>query len=141
MLGSITSVLTLFLAAIASISLIVGGVGIMNIMLVSVIERTREIGLRKAVGATDGDIIQQFLIESVMITSIGGLIGIIVGGAVVTAAWFVIAKILAVSWTFEFPISAVLLAVGVSAGTGLVFGIYPARQAARKSPIEALRYE
>ncbi len=141
MLGSITSVLTLFLAAIASISLIVGGVGIMNIMLVPVIERTREIGLRKAVGATDGDIIQQFLIESVMITSIGGLIGIIVGGAVVTAAWFVIAKILAVSWTFEFPISAVLLAVGVSAGTGLVFGIYPARQAARKSPIEALRYE
>jgi putative ABC transport system permease protein len=140
-LGSITSVLTFFLAAIASISLIVGGVGIMNIMLVSVIERTREIGLRKAVGATDGDIIQQFLIESVMITSIGGLIGIVAGGAVVAAAWFVIAKILAVSWTFEFPISAVLLAFGVSAGTGLLFGIYPARQAARKSPIEALRYE
>jgi putative ABC transport system permease protein len=141
LLGSITSVLTLFLAAIASISLIVGGVGIMNIMLVSVIERTREIGLRKAVGATDGDIIQQFIIESVMITFIGGLIGIAVGAIVVTGAWLIITRVFAFAWTFEFPITAVLLAVGVSAGTGLAFGIYPARQAAQKSPIEALRYE
>jgi len=141
LLGNITSALTIFLAAIASISLVVGGIGIMNIMLVSVIERTREIGLRKAVGATDRDILQQFLIESVALTFIGGVIGIAIGGLFVTAAYLVIAKVLAVAWTFEFPISAVLIAVGVSSLTGIVFGIYPARQAAQKSPIEALRYE
>jgi putative ABC transport system permease protein len=140
-LGNITSILTLFLAAIASISLIVGGVGIMNIMLVSVVERTREIGLRKAVGATDSDIVQQFIIESVMLTFLGGIIGIAVGAVIVTALWLVLTHVLAISWVFEFPLTAVLLAVGVSAGTGLLFGIYPARQAARKSPIEALRYE
>lgn len=141
LLGNITNVLTLFLTAIASISLIVGGIGIMNIMLVSVIERTREIGLRKAVGATDRDILQQFLIESVMLTFIGGIIGIAVGALVVGAAYLVIAKALAIAWTFEFPISAVVIAVLVSSLTGIAFGIYPARQAARKSPIEALRYE
>jgi putative ABC transport system permease protein len=141
LLSTITSALTLFLAAIASISLIVGGIGIMNIMLVSVIERTREIGLRKAVGATDRDILQQFLIEAVTVTFIGGIIGIAVGALVVTAAWLILAKALAVAWSFEFPISAVIIAVLVSSVTGIVFGIYPARQAARKSPIEALRYE
>jgi putative ABC transport system permease protein len=141
LLSTITSALTLFLAAIASISLIVGGIGIMNIMLVSVIERTREIGLRKAVGATDRDILQQFLIEAVTVTFIGGVIGIVVGALVVTAAWLILAKALAVAWAFEFPISAVIIAVLVSSVTGIVFGIYPARQAARKSPIEALRYE
>jgi putative ABC transport system permease protein len=141
LLSTITSALTLFLAAIASISLIVGGIGIMNIMLVSVIERTREIGLRKAVGATDRDILQQFLIEAVTVTFIGGIIGIAVGALVVTAAWLLLAKVLAVAWAFEFPISAVIIAVLVSSVTGIVFGIYPASQAARKSPIEALRYE
>jgi putative ABC transport system permease protein len=141
LLGNITNVLTLFLTAIASISLIVGGIGIMNIMLVSVIERTREIGLRKAVGATDNDILQQFLIESVMLTFIGGVIGIAIGGLVVGAAYLIIAKVLAVAWTFEFPLSAVIIAVAVSSITGIAFGIYPARQAARKSPIDALRYE
>lgn len=141
LLGNITSILTLFLAAIASISLVVGGIGIMNIMLVSVIERTKEIGLRKSVGATDKDILQQFLVESVMLTFIGGVIGIIVGALVVGAAYLVIAKVFAVAWTFEFPISAVIIAVAVSSVTGIAFGIYPARQAARKSPIEALRYE
>jgi putative ABC transport system permease protein len=140
-LGSITNVLTLFLTAIASISLVVGGIGIMNIMLVSVIERTREIGLRKAVGATDRDILQQFLIESVLLTFVGGVIGIALGGLVVGAAYLVIAKLLAVAWTFEFPISAVIVAVAVSSLTGIAFGLYPARQAARKSPIESLRYE
>ena len=140
-LGNITSVLTLFLTAIASISLIVGGIGIMNIMLVSVIERTKEIGLRKAVGATDRDILQQFLVEAIMLTFVGGVIGIALGGIVVTAAYLIIAKALAVSWTFEFPISAVITAVAVSSITGIAFGLYPARQAARKSPIEALRYE
>ena len=141
LLGNITSILTLFLAAIASISLVVGGIGIMNIMLVSVIERTREIGLRKAVGATDQDILQQFLIESVMLTFFGGIVGILIGAIFVTLAWLVIAKILGMAWTFAFPLSAVLIAVVVSTACGVAFGIYPARQAAKKSPIEALRYE
>jgi putative ABC transport system permease protein len=141
LLGNITNILTLFLAAIASISLIVGGIGIMNIMLVSVIERTKEIGLRKSVGATDKDILQQFLVESVMLTFIGGVIGIALGGLVVGAAWLVITRVADASWAFEFPISAILLAVAVSSVTGIAFGIYPARQAAKKSPIEALRYE
>lgn len=141
LLGNITSILTLFLAAIASISLVVGGIGIMNIMLVSVIERTKEIGLRKSVGATNNDILQQFLVESVMLTFIGGIIGIALGGLVVGAAWLVITKIAGIAWTFAFPLSAVIIAVVVSSVTGIAFGIYPASQAARKSPIEALRYE
>jgi putative ABC transport system permease protein len=139
-LGSITSVMTLFLAAIASISLVVGGIGIMNIMLVSVIERTREIGLRKAVGATEGDILQQFLVESVMLTFFGGIIGVAIGALIVSATYLVISHVIS-GWVFEFPLSAVGVAVLVSTVTGLAFGIYPARQAARKSPIEALRYE
>jgi len=141
LLGSITSVMTLFLAAIASISLVVGGIGIMNIMLVSVIERTREIGLRKAVGATEGDILQQFLIEAVMLTFVGGVIGIALGGAFVGLVYLAITHFSAIAWTFAFPLSAVVIAVCVSTATGIAFGIYPARQAARKSPIEALRYE
>jgi putative ABC transport system permease protein len=141
LLGNITSILTLFLAAIASISLVVGGIGIMNIMLVSVIERTKEIGLRKSVGATNNDILQQFLVESVMLTFIGGVIGIALGGLVVGLAWLIITKVAGIAWTFAFPLSAVLLAVAVSSVTGIAFGLYPARQAARKSPIEALRYE
>jgi putative ABC transport system permease protein len=141
LLGSITSILTLFLAAIASISLVVGGIGIMNIMLVSVTERTREIGLRKAVGATDKDILQQFLIESVLLTLVGGLLGIAFGAAVVGLIYFVATTLFSIGWVFAFPLSAVILAVGVSTIAGLVFGIYPARQAGRKNPIDALRYE
>ncbi|MBU6490873.1 FtsX-like permease family protein, partial [Patescibacteria group bacterium] len=141
-LGSITSILTLFLAAIASISLIVGGIGIMNIMLVSVTERTREIGLRKAVGATDIDILQQFLIESVFLTFAGGVIGIIIGAVVVGALYFGInAFNPTLGWTFAFPLSAVILGLLVSSIAGIAFGIYPARQAGRKNPIDALRYE
>ncbi|MEI7777378.1 MAG: ABC transporter permease [bacterium] len=140
-LGSITSVLTLFLTAIACISLVVGGVGIMNIMLVSVTERTKEIGLRKAVGATDNDILQQFLVESVLLTFLGGLIGIIVGAIVVTAIYFGVTLFTSTEWTFALPMSAILIAVAVSTITGLLFGIYPARKAGRKSPMEALRYE
>lgn len=141
LLGNITSILTLFLAAIASISLIVGGIGIMNIMLVSVTERTREIGLRKAVGATDKDILQQFLIESILLTLIGGIIGIIFGASVVGLIYLAITSFSTLAWTFAFPLSAVLLGVGVSTLSGLAFGIYPARKAGRKNPIDALRYE
>jgi len=141
-LGSITSILTLFLAAIASISLVVGGIGIMNIMLVSVTERTREIGLRKAVGATNNDILQQFLIESVLLTFAGGIIGITLGAGVVGLVYFVMTTFFSsVGWVFAFPISAVILGLTVSGVAGIAFGIYPARKAGRKNPIDALRYE
>lgn len=141
LLGNITSVLTLFLAAIASISLVVGGIGIMNIMLVAVTERTREIGLRKAVGATDKDILQQFLIESVLLTLVGGLIGIALGAALVGLTYFTITNFTSTEWSFAFPLRAVILGLSVSTFSGLVFGIYPARKAGKKNPIDALRYE
>jgi putative ABC transport system permease protein len=141
LLGNITSILTLFLAAIASISLIVGGIGIMNIMLVSVTERTREIGLRKAVGATERDILKQFLIEAVLLTMLGGLIGIAFGALIVGAIYIILSTFFSIGWVFAFPISSVLLALFVSTVSGLAFGIYPARQAARKNPVDALRYE
>jgi putative ABC transport system permease protein len=140
-LGTITSVLTYFLAAIASISLVVGGIGIMNIMLVSVVERTKEIGLRKSVGATENDILQQFLIEAILLTFIGGVIGIAIGGLFVGLVYLVLTYVFATAWTFALPASAVALAVVFSSLTGIVFGIYPARTAARKNPIDALRYE
>ena len=141
LLGNITSIFTLFLAAIASISLIVGGIGIMNIMLVSVTERTKEIGLRKAVGATDRDILEQFLIESVLLTMVGGIIGIAIGALFVFLIYIVLVKFLAIAWIFSFPISAVILSLLVSTLAGIAFGIYPARQAGKKNPIDALRYE
>lgn len=142
LLGNITSILTLFLAAIASISLIVGGIGIMNIMLVAVTERTREIGLRKAVGATNNDILQQFLIESVLLTFVGGAIGIAAGAGIVGLIYFVLTTFFSsIGWVFAFPISSVVLGLTVSGIAGIAFGIYPARQAARKNPIDALRYE
>src|SRR3989344_714499 len=141
LLGSITSIMTIFLTAIASISLIVGGIGIMNIMLVSVVERTREIGLRKAVGASNFDIMQQFLLEAILVTSIGGVIGIIFGSGLTVLAYFVLSQVLSGGWVFALPASAILLAFGVSTLTGLVFGIYPARKAAIANPIDSLRYE
>ncbi len=141
-LGTITSILTIFLAAIASISLVVGGIGIMNIMLVSVTERTKEIGLRKAVGATDNDILQQFLIESVLLTFAGGIIGILTGALIVGLVYLVITTFFtSVGWVFAFPLSAVILSLSVSGIAGIVFGIYPARKAGKKNPIDALRYE
>jgi len=141
-LGSITSILTLFLAAIASVSLIVGGIGIMNIMLVSVTERTREIGLRKAVGATYNDILQQFLIESVMLTFLGGVFGIAMGAGVVGLVYFILTTFFSsFGWVFAFPISSVVLGLLVSGIAGIAFGIYPAYQAGKKNPIDALRYE
>jgi len=141
LLGSITSILTIFLTSIACISLVVGGIGIMNIMLVSVIERTREIGLRKAVGATNGDILQQFLWEAVMLTFFGGFIGILFGSFLVGGTYLILVDIVKTDWVFALPAQAIILAVVVSTCTGVLFGLYPARQAAKKNPIDALRYE
>jgi len=127
--------MTLLLSVIASISLLVGGIGIMNIMLVSVTERTREIGLRKAIGARRSDILWQFLIEAVVVSLVGGILGILL-------AVLITVTLSAVSgWTTTITASSVMLAFFFSAGVGIVFGIYPARKAARLNPIDALRYE
>ena len=134
--GAVTGVLTLFLGAIASISLLVGGIGIMNIMLVSVTERTREIGLRKAVGARKADILGQFLTEAVVLALLGGLLGILIGVLGATAINLYVPE-LDTSVTFD----SVALAVGFSVAVGLFFGIYPASRAAGLHPIEALRFE
>ena len=133
--------LILFLASVVAISLVVGGIGVMNIMLVSVTERTKEIGLRKALGATNGDIMFQFLLESMLLTFAGGVIGIIIGSTFAILSSLGLSYALSDDWSFSFPISAALLGVGVSSLVGLIFGVYPARKAAKMSPIEALRYE
>jgi putative ABC transport system permease protein len=140
-ISMITSILTALLGSVAAISLVVGGIGIMNIMLVSVTERTREIGLRKAVGATTRDIMVQFVLESIILTVIGGILGIVFGALFSYLAALVLSNSVAEGWRFAMPISAVLLGLGVSATVGLIFGLYPAKQASKKSPIEALRYE
>ena len=139
--GTVMTVLTLFLAAVAAISLVVGGVGIMNIMLVSVTERTREIGLRKAIGATEKNILMQFLFEAVILTGIGGIVGIIMGAGISFVISWGLTNFANLNWNFTFPVNAALLGMGVSVAVGLLFGLYPARKAAKKSPIEALRYE
>jgi putative ABC transport system permease protein len=128
-------VLTLLLAAIASVSLLVGGIGIMNIMLVSVVERTREIGLRMAVGARSRDVLTQFLLESVTLSLIGGGIGAALG----IVASLTIARL--AGWAIVIPPGVVAIAVGFAGAVGVFFGFYPARTAARLDPIEALRYE
>lgn len=132
--------ITALLIAIASISLIVGGVGIMNIMYVIVTERTSEIGLKKALGAKNSDILGEFLIEAVLVTVIGGVIGIILGGFL---GWIVslIATYSGLTWIFSVPLYAIAIGFGVSAAIGIGFGVLPARSAARLDPIEALRYE
>lgn len=133
--STITSLLTAMIVAISAISLIVGGVGVMNIMLVSVTERTREIGLLKAIGARQQDILIQFLIESIVMSFIGGLIGITIG---ISGAFLVS---LAFKIPFIVSLPAIIVAAGVSTLVGIIFGLYPARRAARLSPIDALRYE
>ncbi len=138
---AVVAIMTAFLSAVVAISLVVGGIGIMNIMLVSVTERTKEIGLRKALGARRRDILRQFLVEAVILTSIGGIIGVALGALIAYGAAIVLAIAVDPNWTFVFPISAAILGVGVAASVGLIFGIYPASEAGKKSPIEALRYE
>ncbi len=133
--GSVSGLLTLLLAGIASISLLVGGIGIMNIMLVSVRERTREIGIRKAIGARGRDILAQFLVEALVLSLLGGVFGILVGVAVS----YLIGTL--AGWGFVFSPVTPLVAVVFSLAVGVVFGVWPARQAARLDPIVALRYE
>ncbi|MEO1526208.1 MAG: ABC transporter permease [Planctomycetota bacterium] len=141
-LGIITGSLTLMLSAIAGISLLVGGVGIMNIMLVSVTERTREIGIRMAIGARGKDILRQFLIESVVLSSIGGLIGLSLGTTMSMAATMVInAYKPGTDWPMVVSIPAALVAMGFAAAVGIFFGYYPALRASKLDPIDALRYE
>ncbi len=131
----VTQTFTILLGSIAGISMLVGGIGIMNIMLVTVTERTREIGVRKAVGAKDRDILRQFLIEALLMSGLGGMIGVIagVGGAAVVEK--------ALDFTTVIELSSIVLALSFSAAVGIFFGYYPARRAAKLDPIEALRYE
>ena len=139
-LTSITDTLRIFLGLMAGISLIVGGIGIMNIMLVTVSERTREIGLRKALGATNKKIRNQFLFESIILTVTGGILGIILG-VIISYLIALGARFAGYDWAFIISPLAILLAVGVSIITGVIFGLYPAMKAAKLNPIDALRYE
>ena len=134
-MNTVMSVVTGFISFVAAISLVVGGIGIMNIMLVTVKERTREIGVRKAVGASNKEILRQFLVEAVILTLLGGIIGMLLGyvGAVALGNAFGI--------TISLTSDMILFAVGTSSAIGIIFGVYPARQAAKLDPVEALRYE
>ena len=140
-MNSMINVLITILAAIAAISLVVGGIGIMNIMLVSVTERTKEIGIRKALGAKERYILRQFVIEAAVTSAIGGIIGIIVGYALSSVATTIIAVLLETAITVSPSIGSVLLAFGISAGIGVIFGYLPAKKAANLNPIDALRYD
>jgi putative ABC transport system permease protein len=131
----VSSTITIVISAIVGISLLVGGVGIMNIMLVSVTERTREIGIRMAVGAQPTDIMMQFLVEALVLSAVGGALGVIFGvglGQVIAPKF---------GWTMETKTQIVFISLAVSAGVGILFGLYPARKASRLDPIDALRYE
>jgi len=139
-ISTVTMGITIFLGLIAGISLLVGGIGIMNIMLVSVSERTKEIGLRKAVGAKRRDILFQFLIEAITLTLVGGIVGIL-GGVSLAYLIYLVARQFLGDFTFAISMSSILLSVGMAIGTGLLFGIYPAKKAADLSPMEAMRWE
>lgn len=132
---AIFDALTTLLSSVAAVSLLVGGIGVMNIMLVSVTERTREIGIRMAIGASGGDILTQFLIEAVTLSSLGGVVGIGLGAGAIYALGS------ALGWPMAVPVPAVLTAVGTSGAIGVVFGYLPARRAAKLDPIQALRHE
>jgi putative ABC transport system permease protein len=141
-LGVVTGVITLMLSAIAGISLLVGGVGIMNIMLVSVTERTREIGIRMAMGARSRDILRQFLVESVLLSSLGGAVGILLGVAASTLLTLAINSFTSgTKWPVVISVPAAVISLVFAAGVGIFFGFYPARRASKLDPIEALRYE
>jgi putative ABC transport system permease protein len=133
--SSVSSTLTMLLGGVAAVSLIVGGIGIMNIMLVSVTERTREIGIRLAIGAQPRDVLLQFLVEAVVLSLLGGIVGILIGAGVAMALPIV------AGWATVVPWNAIALSFGVSAAIGMFFGIYPARKASQLDPIVALRYE
>ena len=135
MISSTSSMMTVLLAAVAGISLLVGGIGIMNIMIVSVTERTREIGLRMSIGATGRDIMTQFLIEAIIISVTGGIIGILLGAL---ATWMI--KIF-VNWPVQIDPGSVILSFVVCTIIGIIFGFYPAAKASNLDPIEAIRYE
>jgi len=137
---NITNILRYFLLAIGTVSLIVGGVGIMNVMLIAVNQRVREVGLRKAIGARNKEIISQFLIESATISSLGGIIGIIIGVLLAFLASIII-QALNYYWPMIISLPSIFVAFGVSVLIGIIFGIYPARKASKISPMEALRYE
>lgn len=140
-LNTITNALTFLLLAIVAISLVVGGVGIMNVMYVAVTERTMEIGLRKAVGATSGDIMKQFLAEAVLVTLLGGIVGSLLGTGIAYLISFIANNLLGFEWRFSIPITAYIVALGFSFVFGIIFGVTPARSAAKLDPIEALRTE
>jgi len=140
LLATITDALRLFLTAMAALALIVGGIGILNIMLATVAERTREIGLRKAVGATNGAVMRQFLIEAGVLTFIGGIIGIIIG-IVISYIAYLVMQYLGYDWAFIISLWSILIAIAVSILTGVIFGLYPALKASKLNPIDALRYE
>ncbi len=134
-MSNTTQLMTTLLGAVAAVSLLVGGIGIMNIMLVSITERTREIGTRLAIGALESEVLLQFLVEAVTLSSVGGIIGI----SVATAASIVLAKVMQVPYLFNLPIN--ILAFIFSGAIGVIFGYLPAKRAARLDPIEALRHE
>ena len=141
MMDDVMGIMTLLLSAIAGISLLVGGVGIMNVMLVSVTERTREIGIRMAVGARGRDILRQFLVESILLATVGGLLGLTLGVSASVGATLAINAYSGSDWPIVISMRAAMVAMGFAAAVGIFFGYYPARRASLLDPIEALRYE